>query len=79
MQMKDTIDFVGMNTSSNRTEFYLGIGSAQTLFKESLEFMLKNLKRFTQKHELLLLKTFIRETPLSVVQAKLILSNWLRN
>ena len=40
MQMKDTIDFVGMNTSSNRTEFYLGIGSAQTLFKESLEFML---------------------------------------
>jgi hypothetical protein len=39
--MKDTIDFVGMKTSSNETEFYLGIGSAQTLFKKSLELMLK--------------------------------------
>jgi hypothetical protein len=38
--MKDTIDIVGMKTSSNGTEFYLGIGSAQTLFKESFEFML---------------------------------------
>jgi len=39
-QIKDTIDFVGMKTSRNGTEFYLGVGSAQTLFKRSLEFML---------------------------------------